>query len=311
MTAARLQTAKFADRHITAKGEKRAWVNMTRLRTLWFNTGTLCNLTCTNCYIESSPKNDRLLYLTFVEVVTYLDEILEEGYPTTEIGITGGESFMNPDIIQIMEECLKRGFSLLVLTNAMQPMMKHVNELLRLNDTYWSQLTLRVSVDHFQRELHESERGERSWTAMMKGLRWLSDNGFNINIAGRTRWGENEKILRQGYAQFLRENSIKVAAHDKKQLTLLPEMDEGAPVPEITTACWEILGVNPDEMMCASSRMIVKHKGSKAPSVMACTLLAYDPQFNMGRTLKQASQSVYLNHPHCAKFCVLGGGTCG
>jgi len=43
---------------------------------------------------------------------------------------------------------------------------------------------------------------------------------------------------------------------------------------------------------------------------MACTLLAYDEQFNLGTTLKQAAKSVHLNHPHCAKFCVLGGGSC-
>ena len=87
-------------------------------------------------------------------------------------------------------------------------------------------------------------------------------------------------------------------------------MDEKMEVPEITADCWNILGVNPDDMMCASSRMIVKRKGDKNPSVMACTLLAYDQQFNMGKTLKEASKSVPLNHPHCSKFCVLGGGAC-
>ena len=87
-------------------------------------------------------------------------------------------------------------------------------------------------------------------------------------------------------------------------------MDENIEVPEITTKCWNILGVSPNDMMCASSRMIVKPKSSAKPSVMACTLLAYDEQFNMGHTLHEASRSVRLNHPHCAKFCVLGGGKC-
>ena len=53
-----LDPAKFRDPRLTAKGERRAWVALKRLRTLWFNTGTLCNLTCRNCYIESSPRND-------------------------------------------------------------------------------------------------------------------------------------------------------------------------------------------------------------------------------------------------------------
>jgi len=301
---------KFSDPLVTAKGEQRAWVDLTALKTLWFNTGTLCNLACVNCYIESTPKNDALVYLTHAEVVSYLDEIKREGYPTEEIGITGGEPFMNPDIIPIMGECLDRGFQLLVLTNAMRPMMKCEKELLELKYKYGAALTIRVSVDHFKQELHEEERGPRSWEPMMHGLKWLSDNGFTIDIAGRTRWGEDEDELREGFDAFFKQHGIKIDAHDKKQLMLFPEMDENAPVPEITTACWDILNVYPDDMMCASSRMVVKRKGDDKPSVMACTLLAYDQQFNMGQTLKEASKSVHLNHPHCAKFCVLGGGVC-
>jgi len=87
-------------------------------------------------------------------------------------------------------------------------------------------------------------------------------------------------------------------------------MEPGEEVPEITTACWSLLNVSPTEMMCASSRMVVKHKGDKTPSVQACTLLAYDQQFNMGKTLTQAKRPVALNHTFCAKFCVLGGGAC-
>ena len=53
-----LHEAKFRDPLVTAKGERRAAVSLGALRTLWFNTGTLCNLTCAHCYIESSPRND-------------------------------------------------------------------------------------------------------------------------------------------------------------------------------------------------------------------------------------------------------------
>ena len=301
---------KFTHKEVTQKGEERAYIYMSGLKTLWFNTGTLCNLACVNCYIESTPRNDRLVYLTHAEVAEYLDEIQRDDLLTDEIGITGGEPFMNPDIISIMEDILQRGFKLLILTNAMRPMMRHEQKLLEIKEKYSDLLTMRVSVDHFKRALHEEERGPRSWEPMMKGLRWLSDNDFTIDIAGRTRWGEDEDELRDGFEGFFEEYDIRINAHDQKQLMLFPEMDENASVPEITTECWDILGVDPESMMCASSRMVVKHKGEEKPSVMACTLLAYDQQFNMGETLKEASQDVYLNHPHCSKFCVLGGGAC-
>ena len=62
--------------------------------------------------------------------------------------------------------------------------------------------------------------------------------------------------------------------------------------------------------MCASSRMVVKRKDAAHPAVLACTLLAYDAQFELGRTLAEAARPVPLNHPHCASFCVLGGAAC-
>lgn len=303
-------TQKFVDPHFTVDGSQRASVHLKKLETLWLNTGTLCNLTCANCYIESSPSNDALVYLTHDEALIFYDEIAKDQLGTEQIGITGGEPFMNPDIIGIMESALVRGFECLVLTNAMRPMMKHAEALLDLNQRFGPKLKLRVSVDHFNRRMHEEERGPKSWAPMLLGLQWLSNNGFAIDVAGRTRWGEDEATLRAGFQALFSSHQVEVDAHNPQALVLFPEMDENAPVPEITTQCWDLLGVNPDDMMCASSRMVVKRKGDEKPSVMACTLLAYDQQFNLGSTLKEASGEVALNHPHCAKFCVLGGGSC-
>jgi hypothetical protein len=63
--------------------------------------------------------------------------------------------------------------------------------------------------------------------------------------------------------------------------------------------------------MCASARMVVKRKGAERPAVLACTLLAYDPRFELGASLREAARPVPLNHKYCASFCVLGGASCG
>jgi uncharacterized Fe-S cluster-containing radical SAM superfamily protein len=305
-----LDPAKFRDPRVTAKGERRAIVALKRLRTLWFNTGTLCNLTCRNCYIESSPANDRLVYLSAADVAEYLDEIERDGLGTEEIGFTGGEPFMNPVFPAMLEEALRRGYRVLILTNAMRPMMKMAAPLLALNERYPRKLVVRVSLDHYSRLLHEFERGPRSWGPAFAGLTWLIDNGFFVHVAGRRFSGEPDSALRAGFARLFREQGLPLDAHDPVQLVLFPEMDANKDVPEITTACWDILGVSPDAMMCASSRMVVKRKGTSHPTVVPCTLLPYDPQFELGRTLREANSSVVLNHPHCARFCVLGGGSC-
>jgi hypothetical protein len=305
-----LNPGKFRDPNVTLDGETRATVGLDQLRTLWFNTGTLCNLTCRNCYIESSPKNDRLQYLPLDEVARYLDEIKSDDLGTTEIGFTGGEPFMNPEIIAMLDLCLSRSFKVIVLTNAMKPMRKCDQALLNLKAMFGNLLTLRVSLDHHTQAGHEAERGERSWQPTIDGLSWLSAQGFHIHVAGRTFMGEPLAQSREGYAALFAAYGWRLDAHDLQQLVLFPEMDPTSDVPEITTACWGILNKQPADVMCASSRMIVHRKGAKQAAVVACTLLPYDPQFELGTSLKQAAKPVALNHPHCARFCVLGGASC-
>jgi Radical SAM superfamily len=303
---ARLNPAKFRHPLVTATGESRAQVALRSLDTLWFNTGTLCNLTCANCYIESSPRNDRLNWLGLGDLRDYLDEIAREHLPTRLIGFTGGEPFMNRDIVEMLELTLSRGLHALVLTNAMQPMRKLRARLLDLRDRYHGQLTIRVSLDHYT----QAERGRRSWGPTIDGLVWLAINGFSVDVAGRRFTAETEAQLRAGYAQLFAELGIAVDAHDPVRLMLFPEMDPGRDVPEITTACWGILQKSPDDVMCASARMVVRRKDAATPAVLACTLIPYDPRFELGRTLKEASGAVALNHPYCASFCILGGAAC-
>jgi uncharacterized Fe-S cluster-containing radical SAM superfamily protein len=306
----KLNDHKFKDPYFTLTGEPRASVALQQLRTLWFNTGTLCNITCRNCYIESSPRNDRLVYLNRTEVLGYLDEIARDGWGTQEIGFTGGEPFLNPDLLRMMADCLSRGFRVLVLTNAMRPMQRKKSKLSELNCRFGRDLTVRVSLDHFTPERHEEERGPGTFRPTLEGLIWLARSGFRVAVAGRTMWNDDPQSERDGYARLFSEHGIPIDAHDPAALVLFPEMDANADVPEISEACWGILGKSPSDVMCASSRMVVKRKGSARPGVLACTLVPYDEQFELGTTLKEAAASVRLNHPHCAKFCVLGGGSC-
>ena len=304
--------SKFLDPKVTADGEPRASVSLTHPETLWFNTGTLCNIECVNCYIESSPNNDSLVYLSAGEVAEYLAQLKTRKWPVFEIGITGGEPFMNPDIMKIMRLCLEEGYELLVLTNAMRPMMRPSVKagLQELNAEFGEKLTLRVSLDHYTAEHHDTERGQGSFAKSLIGMDWLRDNQINMTVAGRTVWGETEVEARNGYGEFFKERGYDIDSSNPAQTILFPEMDMSVEVPEITTACWGILGKSPDEVMCASSRMVVKRKGATKPTVLACTLLAYDTQFELGHTLHEAEKDVALNHPHCAKFCVLGGASC-
>ena len=125
--------------------------------------------------------------------------------------------------------------------------------------------------------------------------------------------------MREGYAGLIAAKGWPLDASSPADVVLLPEMDERAEVPEITTACWGILKLSPSDVMCAKTRMVVRRHGAEKPTVLPCTLLPYLPAFEMGSTLAEAASAdggmfedgaVKLCHPHCAKFCVLGGGNC-
>jgi uncharacterized Fe-S cluster-containing radical SAM superfamily protein len=305
--------AKFADPALTATGERRATVALKGLETLWINTGTLCNIACASCYIESSPRNDALSYISPAEVTAFLDEANAREEPLEQVGFTGGEPFMNPGLLAMLADVLARpALSALVLTNAMQPMRRYAAGLAALRNRFGTErLVIRVSLDHHEAALHDLERGEGSFAKTLEGLRWLAREGFVVHVAGRLGFGQDgEAAMRAGYAALFAEHAIPVDARDPVALMLFPEMDEQAEVPEISERCWGILRKSPDSVMCASSRMVVKRKGADRPAVVACTLLPYDPRFELGATLAEAAQPVALNHPHCARFCVLGGAAC-
>lgn len=307
-----IDPAKFKNPDKTAKGELRARVVFNALETLWFNTGSLCNIECENCYILSSPTADHFVYLSPEDMAPYLDEVDEIAQGPIEIAFTGGEPYMNPHILRLSEMALERGHSLLILTNAMKPLMRPRIQkgVIELNKRFPGKMTLRVSLDHFTESGHDAERGEGSFAVALKGMNWLSENGIKLNIAGRAMFSEDEATARAGYGALISENGWDMDAMDPAQLILFPEMDEKVDVPEITTECWGILDVSPNAMMCSNSRMVVRRKGDGRACVLACTLLWDDDQFETGKTLTESLKPVALNHPHCAKFCVLGGASC-
>lgn len=287
-----------------------AVVALERLETLWFNTGTLCNLACAGCYIESSPRNDRLAYFSLAEFNRLLDEA-GAIKSLREIGFTGGEPFMNPDILAMIEGALQRGYRTLVLTNAMLPMQHHFRALETLHANHGAQLAVRVSLDHFTAAGHEALRGPRSWQPALAGLRALFAAGFTPSIAARFDPAiEDEATTRAGFAGLFAEMSFDIDAFNPDHLVLFAEMDKPVTVSGVSAAAWRALHPRGADAMCRTSRMAVQRKGADQASIVACTLLPYEHRFELGNTLAEAGRSVSLDHPHCAQFCVFGYSSC-
>ena len=174
-------------------------VPMRALDTLWFQVaGTLCNIECTHCFISSSPTNRSHGMLSLADVEARLREARELG--VREYYFTGGEPFMNREMIPILAATLKQGPAT-VLTNGMLLRKSICRELRELIDASEYSLDLRVSLDGFDRESHDAIRGAGVWERVMIGLRNFAE--VEINPVITVTEAADEIRSDEGRARFL------------------------------------------------------------------------------------------------------------
>src|SRR5687768_15534148 len=122
-------------------------VPLLALDTLWFQVaGTVCNIECTHCFISCSPTNHAHEMMTLADVEARLDEARSLG--VREYYFTGGEPFMNREMLPILEATLKQGPAT-VLTNGMLLRAEVCQKLRELFDASDYSLDIRVSLDGF------------------------------------------------------------------------------------------------------------------------------------------------------------------
>ena len=279
-------------------------VSLRALDTLWFQVaGTICNIECTHCFISCSPKNHAHEMLSLAEVEARLAEARELG--VREYYFTGGEPFMNRDMLPILEMTLKQGPAT-VLTNGMLLRAEVCKRLRELFDASEYSLDLRVSLDGFDAESHDAIRGKGVWDRVMIGLRNLAEVGLNpvitVTTAAEGVAGE------EGRTRFL--EIIRSFGFTRPRLKVLPLFHIGAE--ETRTRAyesWERLdrdSLTDDEaatLQCSSCRMVTS-KG-----VFVCPILIEEPEARMGDTLAETMRPFALKYGAC-HTCWVDGVTC-
>jgi MoaA/NifB/PqqE/SkfB family radical SAM enzyme len=279
-------------------------VPMLALDTLWFQVaGTLCNIACTHCFISSSPTNRSHAMLTLADCERRLAEARELG--VREYYFTGGEPFMNRDMLAILEATLRQGPAT-VLTNGMLLRPETCKRLRELFDASEYALDLRVSLDGFDRESHDAIRGVGVWDKVMTGLRNLAAVGIHPVITVTTAATGVETA--EGRARFL--ELIRGFGFEKPRLKVLSLFRIGAE--ETRTRAYEDWERLSQEMLdqgdaaslqCASGRMVTS-KG-----VFVCPILIEEPQARMGDTIGETLRPFGLAYGAC-HTCWVDGVTC-
>lgn len=279
-------------------------VPLLALDTLWFQVaGTLCNIECTHCFISCSPRNHAHEMMTLAEVERWLVEAGALG--VRDYYFTGGEPFMNREILPILEATLRQGPAT-VLTNGMLLRPETCARLRELFDGSEYSLDLRVSLDGFDRETHDAIRGKGVWDRVMTGLANLAHVGLNPVITVTTAAEGVE--TGEGRARFL--EVIRSFGFQRPRLKVLPLFRIGAEETRTRAyADWERLtddaltAADASILQCASGRMVTSR------GVYVCPILIEEPEARMGDTLSGALRPFPLAYGAC-HTCWVDGVTC-
>jgi MoaA/NifB/PqqE/SkfB family radical SAM enzyme len=277
---------------------------MVALDTLWFQVaGTLCNIACTHCFISCSPGNHSHEMMTLAECEERLAEARELG--VREYYFTGGEPFMNRDMLAILERTLRQGPAS-VLTNGMLLKPELCAKLRELFDASDYSLDIRVSLDGFDEESHDAIRGKGVWQKVLAGLRNLADVGINPVITVTTAAKGVE--TGEGRLRFL--ELIRGFGFAKPRLKVLSLFHIGAE--ETRTRAYESWERLTTEMLdqadasilqCSSCRMVTS-KG-----VYVCPILIEEPEAKMADTIAETLRPFPLKYGAC-HTCWVDGVTC-
>jgi sulfatase maturation enzyme AslB (radical SAM superfamily) len=289
----------------TSHDEPRGYVQPARLTELWFHTGTICNLACPFCLEGSKPGDDRIEQLRFDDARPFIDEALTLG--VEQFSLTGGEPFVVRDTIPILAYALERR-PCLVLTNATKPILKRLDDLLRLRDQPHP-LRFRISIDYPDPSRHDAGRGAGTFELALSTAATLQRHGFSVAIARQSDRDEDRAAVDAAFLSHFARSGVRADTHIHSFPDFLtPGSDPD--VPEITETC---MTRHQDEstrdaFMCNYTKFVLKKDGRVR--VYACTLVDDDPDYDLGATLAEAMRPrVMLRHHRCYA-CFAYGATC-
>lgn len=290
--------------HLPQTGRKVPDVPLVHLETLWMQVGgTLCNLSCSHCFISCGPKNHSHGMMSLQQVRQYLEE--SGGLGVKDYYITGGEVFLNPEIFEILGAILEYG-PLNILTNGTLITRDKVRKLREIQDRAGRSMHFRVSMESFEEEENDKIRGKNSYRLAVAGIRNLAQSGFSPILTITRSWDE-EKDAEMGekFLAFLRANDVP-----RPRIKILPGFllgrlaenfrayEEGE---RVTEKCFENYDIA--NLQCASSRM------ATGKGVYVCPILVEHDSARMGQSIKDTLKPHPLSHSACYT-CRVTGMTC-
>ncbi len=292
--SASLEAAATGDAQAASPSKSCPSVPLRSLDELWFQVaGTRCNLECIHCFISCSPHNDKFGFLSLDDVRRRLEESVAFG--VREYYFTGGEPFLNPDMVPILELALTYGPAT-VLTNATVLKSDWIARLRAAEDESLYCLEFRVSIDGPTPELNDPIRGERSFERSMRGVELLVEHGFLPIITMTRVWDEadDQRVLGQ-FRETLRKHGCT-----RPRLKILPRLQIGAEA-QRTEGYGRFDRITPEmmsdfddrQLICTHSRVITDR------GIAVCPILLDEPAALLGDALAESARDFPLAFGAC------------
>jgi MoaA/NifB/PqqE/SkfB family radical SAM enzyme len=314
----------------SVQGERRGYVDpKTRdarpvLEDLWVMQGSVCDLKCKHCYTASSQTNHTLEQIRFEELRPQLDEA--RAYGVRKIYFTGGEVFVNEDVLggraKTNDEFLASlEYALAIapteiLTNGRRYIRNHFDALARLRRQFGDRLRLRITLESFLPEAHDAIRGRGTFAQTVETVVSLGSLGFVpvINAERPFLRISDEAEIHARFTELFAARGVRVEVNLIENILemghQLVQIEKAGrkPSPEvfITTNCFGILEKPPESLMCHYSRCIQKIAGRLR--YYPCPVIYDDERFDLGGSLEESFQRVYLGHKNCYDYCMKGKG---
>jgi MoaA/NifB/PqqE/SkfB family radical SAM enzyme len=241
--------------------------------------------------------------LTLETVRRFLEESVRLG--VKEYYFTGGEPFLNREMVPILELTLKYGPAT-ILTNGTVFKDEWLERLSRAEAASLYSLEFRVSIDGYTAEENDPIRGPGTFERAMQGVRkLLAHNFLPIITVTRTRDDQNDSTFFEGFVRLLKANG-----YHRPRVKILPLLRIGAEAerfrgyrddervtPEM------MVDFDESQLLCNHSRLVTDR------GIYVCPILIEAPDARLGNSLSEALVPYSLRH-HACYTCYQYGTIC-
>lgn len=195
------------------------------LEILQINLGYLCNLECTHCHVDASPRRKET---TPMDILNKCLEIIDKNTNIHTVDLTGGAPEMNPNFKWLIEELSKRHVEVLVrsnLTILVEGKFKSYPEFLAKH-----KVTIVSSLPCYTEQNTDAQRGDGVFNKSIKALQILNGYGYgndeNLKLhlvynPGGASIAPNQAKLKLDYQRELKDN-YNIIFNELYTITNLP-----------------------------------------------------------------------------------------